>query len=131
MLICSIASVDAFQFSMTVFGKDRFISCLIIDAHLQYCFCRAFPVDHQDDHQERSPKLMTDSMSEDACYSLQEISQHNSSISFWIAIHSKVYDVTEFIHKVVQSEVMLTYLFIVAIILYTFAPHSTQEEQKY
>ncbi len=80
---------------------------------------------------EKSPKLITYSMSEDACYSLQEISQHNSSISFWIAIHSKVYDVTEFIHKVVRSEVMLTYLFIVAIILYTFAPHSTQEEQKY
>ena len=107
-----LLAVDAFQFSM--FGKDRFI------AHLQ-CIIVI------------KTKIKTDSMSEDACYSLQEISQHNSSISFWIAIYSKVYDVTEFIHKVVRSEVMLTYLFIVAIIfyIYTFAPHSTQEEQKY
>ena len=33
-------------------------------------------------------------------YSLAEIAKHKSSTSCWVAIHEKVYDVTDFLMKV-------------------------------
>ena len=37
------------------------------------------------------------------CFSLEELSQHNDVKSCWIAVHERVYDVTEFFHKASKS----------------------------